>query len=65
MSDSTDMSISESSRSCPIANLSRFLIIFSFENDVLADADVNGIVRGILTILDKFRKHSDSWSSAR
>ena len=61
MSDSTDMSISESSRSCPIVDLSRFLIIFTFENDLSADADVNGI----LTILYTFGKHSSSWSSAR
>ena len=57
MSDSTDMSISESILSCPIVDLRRFFIIFSFENDLSADADVSGIVNAILTILDKFGKH--------
>ena len=65
MSDSTDMSISDSSRSCLIVDLRRFFIIFSLENDLSADADVKGRVRAILIIFDKLGKHSGSWRSSR
>ena len=65
MSDSTDISIKEFNLSCPIVDLSLFFMIFSFEKDRSADADVRGNVNASLHNFPMDGKHSGSLRRAR
>ena len=60
MSDSTDSSIREFNRSCPMVDLSRFFMIFSFEKERSAEADVSGKVNASLHNFPMTGKHSGS-----